>query len=467
MFLIAKHQIVKGFSDAKIIFAALFVLLAFITNGVVYSGKIETERNDWQRLVATTNKEIAEAAENLQDVSDLDQLMTKPFSSLAFIADDGAIPLPNSLEVDAFSIGDISRNNTINEELPVLPPLDWSFIVVYFISIVCILLSYDTICGEKQSGTLRQILSHPVSRLSVFGGKYFGLVITVTLMLVVGTLLSLLVLLFNNALSFTPQIVFSILWAELLSIILLSLFALISMLISSLVAQPRVSLIILMVTWVVMIVIIPGATALLGEQLVNVPSAVEIRNEIRNQVDEIWQSAPDGAGRWNGNPFAEWMPDRMKVYSRQRDVIMNQTRQLIQLKMDQVKSSNTLTWISPVGLYTTFLQEKCNTGVYGFENLYNNALKYIASFEDYVKQKDASDDESAHLVYHTGYGIEEGTFSRKPIEASSVPRWYGMWETGGLPTEEQWPALQLIILLIVNVQIALLAFWAFHRYDPR
>jgi ABC-type transport system involved in multi-copper enzyme maturation permease subunit len=467
MFIIARHQLFNGMSDAKFLFAALFVLLSFIVNGILYSEKIVEENADVQRLVATTNRDIVEASASLQDVSDLDQLMIKPYSTLSFVADDGTVLMPNSLEVDAFTIGDIRRNNSINQELPVLPPLDWTFIVTHFMSLVCILLAYDSICGEKQDGTLRQILSHPISRLSIFTGKFLGLLATVTILLILGSLLSLTILLFENALTISFQVVLAILWAELLSIILLSLFILISMLISSLAAQPRVSLITLMVIWVVIVIIIPGVTGTLGEQITEIPSSVETRAEMRAQLEELWDNAPEGAGSWNGDPFAEWMPARKEQYDKQRRILQNKTREIIQLKIQQVKNSDTLTWISPTGMFKTFMQEISNTGVYGFENLYLSAQKYVTNFEDYVRQQDANDADSAHLVYSTGGSVEQGTFSVKPVDPSTVPRWTEMWSAGGLPREEKWPAMQLIILVMLSTQIALLAFWAFHRYDPR
>jgi hypothetical protein len=42
-----------------------------------------------------------------------------------------------------------------------------------------------------------------------------------------------------------------------------------------------------------------------------------------------------------------------------------------------------------------------------------------------------------------------------------------MWADGGLAREERWPAVQLLLLLMGSIQMGLLAFWAFHRYDPR
>lgn len=467
MWIITRHQILEGLNDARFIFASLIVLVAFMLNGFVYSDKVHDERENWQRIVNTNEAAIREEAEDLQDVADLTQPMTKPYSVLAFIADDGPIPLVNTLTVDAFTLGHLERNNPINEQMPFLPAFDWVFIITTFMTILCILLAYGAICEEKVTGTLRQILSHPVSRMQLFFGKFLGLLVTITLVQTIGMLISLLILALNNALVFSTPVLLGILWAYVLSVLLLSLFILISMFVSSMTSQPRVSLIILLVIWVILIVIIPGAANLLGETFVEIPSQAAVQRELNESLREVRANHPDDAGSWNGDMTADFMPRRMRMYEDMRAARQSAVRQLLNLKIQQVKAINTLSWMSPTGLFRTFLQEVSNTGVNGFETLLNNAVQYTNTFEDYVRQTDATDDDSPHMVYHTGTRVEPGTFSTKPVDPSTIPRWTNLWQRGGLPREERWPAMQLLLLLIGSLQMGLLAFWGFYRYDPR
>ena len=74
--------------------------------------------------------------------------------------------------------GDIPRLNysPIAEE-PILgffPPLDLARVVQVVVSMFVLLLTYDTICGEKTAGTLRLIASAPVSRDRLLLGKLIG-----------------------------------------------------------------------------------------------------------------------------------------------------------------------------------------------------------------------------------------------------------------------------------------------------
>jgi len=59
--------------------------------------------------------------------------------------------------------------------LPILfPPFDFLFIVTIIMSLLAILFSYDTISGERQSGTLRLVIANSISRTKILFGKFIG-----------------------------------------------------------------------------------------------------------------------------------------------------------------------------------------------------------------------------------------------------------------------------------------------------
>lgn len=58
-------------------------------------------------------------------------------------------------------------------------------ITPFFISLLAIMLSYDTISGERSKGSLRLVLSKPVARLTIFGGKFLAILAIVGLMVLV------------------------------------------------------------------------------------------------------------------------------------------------------------------------------------------------------------------------------------------------------------------------------------------
>ena len=61
-----------------------------------------------------------------------------------------------------------------------------SSLSVFFIPLIALLLSYDSIVGEDERGTLMLLLAYPVSRTSSALGKYFGQLAILSLAIFVG-----------------------------------------------------------------------------------------------------------------------------------------------------------------------------------------------------------------------------------------------------------------------------------------
>jgi len=54
------------------------------------------------------------------------------------------------------------------------PLMDWLFIVGMVMSLLALVFSYDAICGEREDGTLKLVVSYPVSRSVVLLSKWAG-----------------------------------------------------------------------------------------------------------------------------------------------------------------------------------------------------------------------------------------------------------------------------------------------------
>ena len=52
--------------------------------------------------------------------------------------------------------------------------IDLVFIFQFVLSLLALLFAYDAIAGEREAGTLRLTMSHPISRSAILAAKYFG-----------------------------------------------------------------------------------------------------------------------------------------------------------------------------------------------------------------------------------------------------------------------------------------------------
>lgn len=467
MLTIARHQLLESLRDAKFLFLATLILIAFILNGFIYSERYHSQGLAWREAENLTNDMLEARKDNLQQFVNFPQQMVKPPNALAFIADGGDANLPDTWTVNAFIYRNPEKTLRGNKMMPVLCPLDWSFIVGVLMTLLAVLLGFRAVCGEKRDGTLRLILSFPMSRIKLFIGKYLGMLAVLLVALFVGATVNMVILVCNSVLSLSQFVLISLGWAVLLSILCLSAVLLLSMAVSSMTARPAVSLVVLLVCWVIMVVAVPGLARLIAEQTIPIRSKFEVERDVAAAIENVDKNISDEATSWYGDPFhehvrlrAEWIRNRVAARQKVED----------EANMERIRQADfvsTLSSASPSGLLSYSLQEICGTGVRGFKEQMRYARLYQQTLLDFTTERDANDPDSPHLVFSSGTISLPGVFSTKPVEMSAAPRSSTVWPEGGILGAQEWPLWQTIILIIINLHVALIAFIALLRYDPR
>ena len=465
---IAKHQLMAGLRDIKFLFMALIVLVVFVVNAFVFSAQYKADFDSWQDLTATTTRSLASKADNLQNITTYTQQLVKPPSAMIFISEGGERSIPNAYPVNAFYKGIPFTVNRGNETLWLIPTIDWAFIIGALMSLLCIVISFGAICGEKQDNTLSLLLSFPVSRMKLFLGKYLGLLFAVIITLVFCVFVNISLIYFLGDIPLTAEAFVNIGWVLLVSVLFLSLNLLFGMFISSITKVKSVSLILLLVVWIFAVVVIPGASRMVAEEQFEVNSRVEMMRIYKEKMDELLKKGSKTGGI-NG-PRAPFGP-RTKI---RMDYVVecNAAEEAIikfnvDQKIRQTKGLQSLAAISPYGLLKGTFEQFTGTGVTGFENLEEMTSRYKNQLLDFARNKDKQDKDSPHWVYAWSDHAEEGTFSTKPIDPESFPRFESLWLKGGLMPDTTIPWFQILVFLALNIQFALLGILAITKYDPR
>ena len=175
---------------------------------------------------------------------------------------------------------EINMGKFNNDPLPVVFPLiDLTFIVSILLSLVALLFSYDSICGEKEDGTLKLMLSNSVSRAKVLLGKTIGGTVTLLIPFVFSLGISLLVILLNPRISWKGSdwgalglIVFS-------TILYVTLFYSLGIFVSSRHKSGASSIMTSLFLWVLFILVIPSLTPYMASFLSKTPSRIQIGRE--------------------------------------------------------------------------------------------------------------------------------------------------------------------------------------------
>ena len=467
MIYIARRQLIDGIRDAKYLFLALLVLLAFIANGVVFTENYRLEGEDHRTAVAETNRLMQEVCDNLQEAAVFQQKMIRPPSALAFIAEGGGSMMPNAVVINAFSRWGIEYQQRSNEKIPVLPPLDWSFIVGVMMTLLAVLVSYNAVAGEKKDGTLKLVLSNPVSKLKLFAGKYLGLLLTMLICLLVGVVFNLAILVLLGGPPITAETLWPVGWAVALAFLCVSAYLLAGLAVSSMTRSPAVALVVLLVFWIISVFAVPGIGRLAAEQVVSVPSQASVVEEIDRAQDEIWENRPRDAANWSGDPFQPHIPQRAKLSWDQNSARERINDAYIDSQIRQVLAAKLISAVSPYGLLGDSFEVLAGTGVYGFEQLHRNSITYRRQLNQFVVNRDKSDPDTPHLVYGYYSYYDAGVFSQRPVPFAAIPKPTALWKETGLSVEREWPLWQLLVLAGFNLIAGIIALFSLLRYDPR
>ena len=132
-----------------------------------------------------------------------------------------------------------------------LVQVDFTTVVALVLSFLAVALGFDGICGERERGTLRQLLVNPVPRGYVVVAKLIGGWLSLWLPLAVAFVLALLIALGNADLTFSGDDWLRLALFFVLSCLFLAQVFSLSLMVSAFVRQGATSLIICLFGWLV------------------------------------------------------------------------------------------------------------------------------------------------------------------------------------------------------------------------
>jgi ABC-type transport system involved in multi-copper enzyme maturation permease subunit len=465
MFNIAGHQIASGLKDAKFLFMLVIVVIAFIFNAFSYSARYAQDMDDWQISLKSVEAQLELNAGSLQLLANAPLELVKHPSPLTFISDSGDQFLPNSITGNAFTVRNLRYLSRGNEMQSALPPVDWNFIIGSLMSLLAVLISYRAICGEKRDGTLRLLLSNPVSRMKLFFGKFIGLAVVLLVAFAAGIVLNLMTILSLGTIHFDSVILGAIGWAALAGTFYLLFFLLAGLCVSSLTQRPAISLVVLLACWILVVIAVPGLARIVVEQAFKVRSLSDVDAEIIKSYHELYESAPL-SGRRSTSRGADNVIERTNLANACLAAEIRIKNAAIAERVNQAETVHTFSIISPAGVLTGTLESLSSTGIAGFATFIEKADRYRQQLYSFVVERDRTDPTSPHIMNSWGHYSEYATYSIEPVDVATVPRWQSLWQEGS-QVDQPSPVPQLLNLLAAGLVMGLVAFIALAKYDPR
>jgi len=201
--------------------------------------------------------------------------------------------------------------------------MDITYLITFFMSLFVLIISFDTVNGEKEAGTLKVLFVYPIKRIHFVLKKIIGNLLFITIVFGVPYILSLIYLLiaFNNYFNAEFMQFAFVYFAY--TLIYLFVISLMGILFSTLTQSSARSLIFVLVFWISFSIIIPICYNLLSTKLdqpqktksLNEKSnllSIKINDHLQNVPDEI---NPDEYSHWNWNGGYE---NSVSVYGSKR-----------------------------------------------------------------------------------------------------------------------------------------------------
>lgn len=174
-----------------------------------------------------------------------------------------------------------------NTAVPLFPPIDLVAFVGLIMSLMAIVFGYDAICGEKERGTLRLMLSYSVPRHSVLIAKWIGgyatLIIPFLLTVMVGAVI----------VTIQPNIALdNAQWGRLAAILGLALLYIaavysLAIYVSVLTRRASTSVMLLLTVWVIFVLAIPNLSPHIARVWRPAANAEEVEKARKAATDQI------------------------------------------------------------------------------------------------------------------------------------------------------------------------------------
>ena len=361
---------------------------------------------------------------------------------------------------------------------------DLALVLQIVLSLFAILLVHDSISGEKEAGTLKLLASQGISRGAILMGKYMGAMAALVIPFTIAILLGMIYIPLEIGKEIGSDEILRLLLLYIASILYLSVFTILGILISSATRRSSTSLIFGLFAWVFLVVIWPNIIGFVAESMYNkipydedsIRKKIElIRKDYSRDIEAVKARYPflkDIPFSFDGydpeKPSAElwdpFSPDRIHVINQLRPVAreiellgMKHSERIWEVRKEYlekypyryIKLALALNKISPAGAYynLTSIIARTDWGSY---------LHFLDEVREYrnVLQRWVMDDS----ISSTRWFTDTDGITRIPVFKQGEERVVdGLLRAGP----------DFLILFLANILCFIIAYVRFALYDVR
>jgi len=474
---------------------------------------------DYQRRLEDYNKNVAANESELRKVKVYKNITPTVYRSpfiLSVFCEGLEKQLGQSAKIELGGVSEIiTASEAGNPFLSIFPTLDITLILKIVMSILALLVAYDTISGERERGTLRLVLANRTARHEVLLGKLLAGLITLIIPVTIAFIIGLLILQFSPMVSLTGGDWIRIGFIYLASLIFVSAMYNIGLLFSCLMSRSSISLVLGLFVWVVFVVVIPNGSVYLANYLrptearekmdVQVKALMQERN---NKIDDLIKTLRTGgskAGAFGafGNYFIlmcekPLMDDYQKRYTLSEPVRIKYADKIFEVQQQYLSGltkqkylASTIAQISPVTLYESLMSALTGTDLANLEHFRIRVKLHTDDVIEYIRSKTESFSSPAYFTPGKESDHLEMVKEMARVEKTHADNFFKEFKKWYDKKLEQTPSLSLqdlpqficgpeslartlsrsishlMLLLFFNALFFTLSFVTFVKYDVR
>ena len=449
------RELLDHLQSLRFTLTLLLVIVLMLTGSVLYVHDYRQQVSDYGENVSENMDVLKEKAKKgLHSVISFgpNLLIYRSPSQLGFIAEGHEKDLPNAFAVDAFELVGPQTILRRNYTLQRFDALDWVFTVGVILSFAAFAMTYDSISGEAETGTLRLCLSNSLPRATLLFGKYIGTIISLSIPLIIGICMNVLIISLFGVLPFEPTYWLRIGGVVLLSILYISVFATLGLFISCLTRSSSVSLVLLLLVWVCFAVFIPRTGGLLASRLAELPDKKTIARQASDTGRKIRKRYGEGRFSTHWSP-GEPLTRSAKIADAQQ-AIYNEYRQR---QLHQVKLAQNISRISPTAIYQVGCEALVGTGIKHYERFFKKAVEYRRSLLQFTYEEYPF---NPNLFLEN---VERQKLREVQMSVDKIPKFDD--PPSDFSTAFAGASLDILLLFLFNLIFFMGAFLSFMRYD--
>ena len=500
MLTLIRRELLDNLMTFRFAAAVFITLLLVVANTIVLI-------KDYERRLASYNIEIERSRHYLEEgktYSVAQMTVDRPPNPLSIFNAGLDKRLGNEIWIHygyVPTLWDADKHVSENPFMNILSSIDIVFIFEGVLSLLALIFAYNTLAGEYESGTLRLVLTHSVSRGYILLAKYISAMACLLVPMLMSLLLAMLLLTTSVSFSLSMHDFLRIGGIIFASIAYLSVFYLTGMLISAITRRTSTALMLSMFVWGFLVLVYPNMIVAVIQPS-NPPE--ERRASAHNHIKQIWEEFerarkhflatdphldgnPYGNMRWRGGYNFEHFQDKASILQYYYDTgaeidgfheaseskvlhVQNYHRFLVPLIIDTAER----TWhvrkpvlkeafvlpatidrawlrLSPTGIYDIATQAFAGTDLNGMQDFFTAIQQYRQSVIDYYYDKNAF---GSRQWFSTDKGV---------VDWSTLPQF--SFQRSDISINVQRALPDLFLLLTINVVLFIAIFLVFVRRE--